>query len=129
LTCSTDFTDRDIHRSGSFDSTNDIINPDSGTHSIRDHGKKEFLHFVMENYRLLLSSESKKIGGKSTISVFCRMDIGIMFDEDGRASYFINEIERTPTTSLWAKNDSVPIRTLSATFGECFYNWVTDVLQ
>lgn len=39
----------------------------------------------------------------NSMSVFCRIDVGLMFDDTGEPSYFVNEIERTATASLWLR--------------------------
>ena len=40
-------------------------------------------------------------GPNSSLQVFCRVDVGILARAPDTASYFINEVERGITTSLW----------------------------
>ena len=37
------------------------------------------------------------------LSVLCHIDVGLIFDKNGNPSYFVNEIEHTPTMSMWLK--------------------------
>ena len=38
---------------------------------------------------------------KCSLCILCRFDFGLMFDGDGNLSYFVNEVERLQTMSLW----------------------------
>jgi hypothetical protein len=79
---------------------------------------------VFGSYNGLMECETRKLGGMSSGSMFLRMDIGLYFDSGGRASYFINEVERTATTSLWGRTVGIPLNTLAATFGESLRRWM-----
>ena len=49
--------------------------------------------------------ELKKIDGQnSSLEVFCRVDVGIFVGEGDAVSYFVNEVERGITTSLWVSD-------------------------
>jgi hypothetical protein len=44
----------------------------------------------------------EKLEGKdSGLRVFCRVDVGIFIKTPNTVSYFVNEVERGVTTSLW----------------------------
>jgi hypothetical protein len=104
-----------------------VLKADVGTKRLRDTGRDEFYKFVHDTYEALAKSEARQIGGLSSIAVFCRMDIGILIDEEGQASYFVNEVERTPTTSLWSQNTWVPINMFANTLGWTLHNWLTSI--
>lgn len=101
-----------------------ILNPDSNMFEYWEKSKKEFTDFVLEMYRQLLAMEVKTIGSRSTLSLFCRMDVRIFVDTSGKASYFVNEVKRTLTTTLWVKDRDIPINSLSSTIGQAFHSWI-----
>lgn len=80
-----------------------LVNPDSGDRVDRNEGWEDLRNFIDKMYRGLVSQESNPTGTVSSLTVFCRLDIGLMFDEEGNPSYFVNEVERTPTMSMWLK--------------------------
>ena len=107
-----------------------IVNPQSGTAPIRTQGKKEFGEFVMETWRSLVLRETKDTGAKPSLCVFCRMDIGIWIDPSRKEKpqYFVNEVERTPMTSLWLFHFvGNTMGTFADTFAMVFKRWLTDI--
>jgi hypothetical protein len=55
------------------------------------------------------------------------MDVGILVKQNGSVDYFVNEIERTTTCSLWSqdsKKTGVKIGILGDTFGEAMHGWL-----
>ena len=51
-----------------------------------------------------------------------------MFDESGNPSYFVNEIERTPTMSMWLKMlDDSTIQSMLSTFASVLHTHVTQL--
>jgi hypothetical protein len=111
-----------------------VCNPDEGTAVLRMKGRQEFYEFVRKTYEGLYAIESKKLGGRPTIGVFCRIDISLMVDhQTHRVDYFVNEIERTHTCSLWSNRKQGPtsskasVGTLADTFSEVFYKWLLDL--
>jgi len=74
--------------------------------------------------------ETRDTGAKPSICVFCRMDIGIKIDPSGQhpLQYFVNEVERTQTTSLWLRYFvEHGMRTLADTFAMVFKQWLKDI--
>lgn len=71
------------------------------------------------------------IGGfRSSLSIFCKVDVGLYFDEDETPHYFVNEVERTPTTSLWRRE--IPdreLRTIPHTFAHVLHTYLQDLYQ
>lgn len=83
---------------------------------------------MLATYNQLMQCESRKLGGgKSSLALFLRMDVGLYIDGQGVANYFVNEVERTVTTSLWVKTTGVPPNSLAQTFGECLGEWMEAV--
>jgi hypothetical protein len=60
------------------------------------------------------------------------MDIGVINTERGGVSYFVNEIERTPTASVfYTVNpvDEVKIRSQGSMIAVLVYAWLKDIIQ
>ena len=64
-----------------------------GTVEERSLAKAEFDGFVLSTWRQLVSMQKGHLNATPCTALFCRMDIGVMVRE-GRASYFVNEVER-----------------------------------
>jgi hypothetical protein len=107
-----------------------VINPEYGSQTFREQGKREFYGFVLKTWRELVLRETRDTGGKPSIGVFCRMDVAIKIDPShaGRPEYFVNEVERTPTTSIWLFHFvRSTMRTLGDTFAMVFKRWLKDI--
>ena len=57
----------------------------------------ELQQFVTNFFRHLKAED----GQNSSLQVFCRIDVGIFVGKPDTVSYFVNEVERGITTSLW----------------------------
>jgi hypothetical protein len=135
---STDYVDKntisDLHAAGTL-LTTDVCNPDHGSHSTRSDAENEFRSFVLETYNELYQIESRVLGGISSIGVFCRLDIGLIISPQQQVHYFVNEVERVQTTSLWSnkqlkeKSSQARIGILGETFAEAFYNWLSHTIN
>ena len=56
------------------------------------------------------------------------MDIGLVFDEEGNPSYFVNEIERSATMSMWLKViEGTTNRSMLDTFARVLHTHVTQL--
>ena len=106
-----------------------IVNPQSGTAPIRTQAKSEFDSFVLRSWRDLVLREAKDSGAKTSISIFCRIDIGIRIDPSGKAppAYFVNEVERSLNTSIWLRFHDKTMGTLADTFAMAFKRWLMDI--
>lgn len=62
--------------------------------------------FVISTLNGLIEEETSLLGSTS-LSTFARLDIGIMPDEDGKAQFFVNELERLPSVVLWRGDERV----------------------
>lgn len=78
---------------------------DGGSIAARREANEEFRSFVHGTYIQLLDYEKRRQAGIPSIAIFCRLDVGIM-EQGGKAHYFVNEVERSITTSMWM--DSMP---------------------
>lgn len=76
-------------------------------------------------YRGLVSQESNPTGATSSLTVFLRMDVGLMFDAEGNPSYFVNEVERTPTMSMWLKTQDATNRSMLDTFARILHTHIS----
>ena len=86
-------------------------------------GRKEFETFVMETYHHLVNCERKKMGGFSTLEVFCRMDVGLFLKDDGNLGYFVNEVERGLTTVIWTRGLEVDFNIFAGTMATALIRW------
>ena len=89
----------------------------------REIGLQEFEGFVRDTHRHLVDCERKRMGGSSTLEVFCRLDVGLFSREDGSLGYFVNEVERTLTTGLWTRGLAVNYKVFAATFAKALVSW------
>jgi hypothetical protein len=121
-----------MSRNGSLKALKKICNPVEGNWSTRNHAKQQFGEFVMKTFQGLYALESKIICGKSSICVFCRLDIGLI--QNGNIiHYFVNEVERTQTASLWTNppksmsTAKCQIGLFGSTFAQALYNWLQEI--
>jgi hypothetical protein len=77
------------------------FHPDA-THAEILANKAELYDFAKETLEGLIEYETRRFGAIPSLSLFCRMDIGLIEREDGRLCYFVNEVERTSRCSLWS---------------------------
>lgn len=80
-----------------------FANPPREDYALHVQGIAEIYDFIGTVFRELVVKEGKNGASCNSMSVFCRIDVGLMFDEEGEPSYFVNEIERTATASLWMR--------------------------
>lgn len=105
-----------------------VMNPDRGDRDDRREGWADLCRFVDKVYQELARTESRTSGTKSSLTVFCRMDVGLIFDDDGNPSYFVNEIERSPTMSMWLRAiDDTSNRFMLDTFARVLHTHITDL--
>jgi hypothetical protein len=89
-----------------------------------DHADTEFLSFAEQNLSQLIKIEEARLKTPSSLRVFARLDIGIWRDASGVLSYFVNEVERGPSTFLWSRQDSwIPGR-IGPVFGKSLRAWL-----
>jgi hypothetical protein len=122
----------ELHANGMLNGAVSVLNPNQGSRDIRNESEMEFRNFVMETYEEMYAIEARVLSGKPSICLFCRLDIGLIVGEDGSVNYFVNEVERTQTTSLWsnryhAKSPVAPTGILGDTFAHAFYEWLLSM--
>lgn len=91
--------------------------------SERVDAKREFEKFVMDTYKELVMCERRKMGGSSSLEVFCRIDVGLFLKDDGDLGYFVNEVERTLTCGFWTRNVEVDFKVFAGTFARSLAGW------
>jgi hypothetical protein len=104
---------------------------DAKIFSIADQkaGKGEFERFVTDTYRHLVALERKRMGGGATLEIFCRLDIGLFWKDDGDLGYFVNEVERTLTTSLWTRKLKVNFDGFAEKFATALIQWADTLIS
>ncbi|KAI6016399.1 hypothetical protein PISMIDRAFT_25228 [Pisolithus microcarpus 441] len=107
----------------------DVVNPDQGTSTQRDRAKEEFENFTLETWKRLVLTEKVLANGSVSISIFCRLDIGLGM-KDGRLMYFVNEVERSLTTSLWMNSMPDGVHGIFAdTLASTLYDWLSGMMD
>lgn len=80
---------------------------------------------MLNTWNALTILEKADAGGSVSISIFCRLDIGLNYQE-GKLSYFVNEVERSLTTSLWISAMPEGYHGILAdTFADTFHEWLS----
>lgn len=88
----------------------------------------EVMKVVEESYKELFRQETNPAGAKSSLCVLSRFDVGLMFDDDGNPSYFVNEVERSQTMSLWLKTvEDTSMRGMVDTFARVLHSHLSDL--
>jgi hypothetical protein len=121
-----------MHRQGTL-LTADVCNPAFGSVETRRRGEKQFHKFVTDTYDELHIMESKQLMARSPIGMFVRFDVALIVDQGSqRIMYFVNEVERTQTTTLWsnrlrAKSSTPPTGILGYTLAETLHRWLCTI--
>ena len=90
----------------------------------RQRARIEFETFVLSTWRQLVAIQKGNLCGTPCTAMFCRMDIGVMMRDD-RISYFVNEVERSLTTSLWMSSMPHALHgVLADTLGFSLHRWL-----
>ena len=94
---------------------------------------EEICSFATCTLHHLIRAETKALGYRPSISLFCRLDIGVMLNEHGELRYFVNEVTRGPTNAtLWAgrlpDTSGIP-HNLSSAFARPFHTYLTRQLS
>jgi len=113
--------------------TAEVCNLAFGGMETRRRGEQQFQKFVMDTYDELCKIESKQLLAKSSIGIFVRFDVALIVDQGTRRiTYFVNEVERTQTTTLWsnrlrANSSAAPTGILGYTLAETLYQWLSMI--
>ena len=69
---------------------------------LQSQGTKDFETFLKKSFYGLVQQEEKVLQGElSDLRVFCRLDVSIFQDMNGKYHYFINEVEASHGTTLF----------------------------
>ena len=70
--------------------------------------------FVLATLSATIAEEKARFGSTS-LEIFARVDVGVMPSEDGESfSYFVNEIERMPSSCFWTLSSEASDRSIPA---------------
>jgi hypothetical protein len=64
--------------------------------------KKELVTFVKNTLRSVITQEQRQYQAIPSLAQFCRVDVGLIRNEEGKLDYFVNEIERGINVGLWS---------------------------
>src|SRR5258705_11395779 len=118
-----------MHRQGTL-LTADVCNPALGSVETSRRGEKQFHQFIMDTYNELHRMELKQLMARSPIGMFVQFDVALIVDQGSqRIMYFVNEVERTQTTTLWsnrlrAKSSTPPTSIFGYTLAETLHRWL-----
>ena len=88
---------REVINKGEELTEDNVFDPNQGTVE-KDIARGKLYAFVTNFLDRLTALE----GAKSSLHVFCRVDVSIFVDEDKKVSFYVNEVERGLTTCLWS---------------------------
>ncbi|KAG9311951.1 hypothetical protein JVU11DRAFT_7214 [Chiua virens] len=104
-----------------------LYKADEGLLSERNQAAEAFYTFVKDTWAELVRMEKAEGGTLVSLSVFCRFDIGFIV-RNNQPSYFVNEVERSLTTSLWIQAMPEGHHSVFAnTFSSNLYRWVDNL--
>lgn len=86
-------------------------------------GMKEFLQYVNTTYMSLLELEEKECGSPSSISLFCRFDVGVMEGADGEYNFYVHDVERGCVV-LFGELMPTDLNPMLAQWGEVLAVWI-----
>ncbi len=94
--------------------------------------QREFDEFVLSTWKALVTMETKQHGVIPSLHLFCRFDVSVMpvEKESTQLGYFVNEVERSLTISLWLSQQSDYAHSndlldkLVMKFGEGLHSWI-----
>lgn len=107
----------------------DLHRADKKDNETRQVGKQQLQSFVKRTYQSLVDYEMRRHLGTPSISVFCRMDIGVI-EKENALHYFVNEVQRSATASLWMHAFADGHHGIADSIGVGIYKWLeTEVIR
>ena len=79
---------------------------------------------ILEFVKTFLKYLAKPEGQNSTLHVFCRVDVGVFIEKPNVVSYFVNEVERGITTSLWVADGPHTVGMVGASIVGPLKRWI-----
>lgn len=83
--------------------------------------ENELNDFVTKFLKCLVKAEGER---NSSLQVFCRIDVGIFAKAPNTVSYFVNEVERGITTSLWVTDGNHTAGMVGMTIVQPLKKWI-----
>jgi hypothetical protein len=72
-----------------------------------ERNRRDIDDFAIKTAEALIKKEESLANYIHSLSSFARLDIGIMEGPDGKAKFFVNEVERLPAVTLWQGEDHI----------------------
>lgn len=92
--------------------------------------RTELETFAEKTLSRLIEAERLAYHFTPSISLFCRLDIGVMPDDKGRLQYFVNEVTRGPTMTCLFSGSGTDVEevapNLGADFAVAFHKYLCD---
>jgi hypothetical protein len=101
-------------------SSNIIANPMGLPKEELDAARLELETFAETTLRNLVEAERMAYYHRPSIETFCRLDIGVMPDEEGNLRYFVNEVTRSPTAACLFSGYTFGVKTVAPNLGADF---------
>lgn len=101
-------------------SSNIIANPIGLPKEELDAARLELETFAETTLWSLVQAERMAYYHRPSIEIFCRMDIGVMPDEEGNLQYFVNEVTRSPTAACLFSGHTFGVKTVAPNLGADF---------
>lgn len=89
--------------------------------SVGKAGLKKFEEFAQTTFTWLVKLREAKIGRRSELRTFARLDISVMRSPEGQAQFMVNEVEITFGTNLFLHSARHRAETIGATLADYFY--------
>jgi hypothetical protein len=101
-------------------STDEVGYPKSLTKAEIKEAGDEINTFAETTLRHLIKAEQLAHHHTPSISLFCRLDIGIMPDDNGALKYFVNEVTRGPTSTCLFSGKDIDVEDIAPNLGTEF---------
>lgn len=88
----------------------------------REVAEKKLRDFVTEFLKHLIDRD----GQNSSLGIFCRVDVSVFIDKDNKATFFVNEVERGMTTSLFSSNGTGMVGQVGSDLSWPLASWITE---
>ena len=91
-----------------------------------ERGDREFKKFAETTFRHLVLEEERRQGiqGNSDLRVFCRLDISVVPDANGKLSYFVNEVTNFSRCALFLKVVGQGVNSVAMDIAIALRTWV-----
>jgi hypothetical protein len=95
-----------------------------GEKGASDDARQELFDFVEWHVDRLATLEETSFGKeKSSLRTFCRIDVGLMHSKKTQLHWFVNEVERGPSTAVFGRTGRELFILLARRFLTAFWHW------